>query len=220
MEPQIIETFISQLAVAWVQKIKYLRIYGKNGLHCTIYKDRILNRYSSKASFKKIHITALKQEYYNKISYSSNVYRNTSAPKVIMNLDEQLRLEGSKIQSLTLIHVPLDFDMPSYGSFGMRYRIVTPLWLTYNILSQDNIQIDKKQEIFYKRKPNKVERYTYINYFPELYHGMRLQDVLERILQLFSKHVAIEYLEWLDEIYLSLLEVETIHFGKQIKCHP
>lgn len=219
LEPELIDAFINKLSVIWVQKIKYLRVYGKNGLHCTIYKDKILNKYSSKTYFKKINITAHKQEYYNKISYSNNLYSYTLAPKVIIDLDEQLRLEGSKIQSLTLIQVPLDFDMPSYGSFGMRYRIVTPLWLTYFLISQDNIQTDKKQEIIYRMKSNS-SRYTYTNYFPELHYGMRLQDILERIIQLFAKQIATDQIEWLDDIYLSLLEVETIHFGKQIRCHP
>jgi hypothetical protein len=209
-----VNEFIKTLSIAWVQPIKYLRICHADRLYCVIFNDKISIKHPT---IKRFKLSKIKNHHFKKICEPdrSPNYICSNPPKVVMDLEQELRNEGSKILTTTLVKIPEDIWLPSSNLYSCYYKIVTPLWLTYLMLSRPYIEIHRGDEITYSfTKDN-----PFANYFPDmLYNSLTLREILERYV-VMSKPFIYAYKEWIDPVYLALLEVETVVLGRSIGCH-
>jgi hypothetical protein len=209
-----IDNYIKTLSIAWVQPIKYLRICQEDKLYCVIYKDKISIPHSTIKQFK---LAKIKNAHFRKLCEPDRFpnYLYSDPPKVVRDLDQQLKNEGSKVLSTTLIRVPDYLWTPTSNLYTSKYKIVTPLWLTYLTLSRTYIEITRNDETHYFFARDN----PFSNYFPDmLYSSLTLKEVLYRYITV-SKSFIYKHQQWIDEVYLALLEVETIVMGRSIGCH-
>jgi len=211
-DDDVITMLIRSLAVTWTKKIKYLRIMKNNVMYCVIYNDKITIKH---VSFRKLSLQSTIENYYEKISGDDNLFW-TELPKQILDVNRQQHLELNNLHYDTFVMLSLDIafeDPPSRKMFGYRYRIVTPLWLTYYILTRDNITI-VKGDIMLFRLNRTDKRYIRFHGFE---NGLTLGNVYSTVLSILSKCNAC--INHCDTVYRSLIAVETLYMGKLIKCH-
>ena len=208
---------IKAMAVTWTKKIKYLRIVHDSRLYCTIYNDRITIRHKS---FKRLSLNDTLINYFEKIS-NDNMLFWTDPPKQILDVDKQQRLEGNVLFHNTFISLPkaLTFEDESVKKlFGYRFRVITPLWLTYYILTRENVIVIKDSQMLFKMECLGRQRLI-LDYFHDFDKGLTLSEVYYNVIRLLSKCERDLGSYYIDDMYMGLINVETIHMGKLIKCH-
>lgn len=211
-----LDDFMKKLSVSWIQRIRYLRIVRNDKVVYSIINDKIYGE-GRHLYFKKVDLDKVREHHFNKIAVLDKAQRyiKTDPPKIIIDLDKQLRLENSTIYSNTIVYLPTHIPVPNLEGFiSPKYKIITPLWLTYMILSRPYVIIVKEDVIRYRFK----RRNPYMELFPEMVDskGLTIQEVLSVFIRLFKPY---PYLQWIDNLYLTYLEVETITLGRLIECH-
>lgn len=199
-----IDVFLRRMSVSWIHTISYVTIWHRDKYYATIYNDAITINHPC---FRRLKTTSALLKYHESLTDRHLIY--SEPPKVIQDLEKQLQREHSPITCFTFIRMPPQFEIQRDDSYGSKHRIVTPLWLAYYLIYHDNTYTDKGNEVrYYLDSPRRYIEYLDVD-------GVTLQDLVKQLLRHFKPYT----IDYPDIFYKELITIETLHYGRLIRCN-